>query len=252
MIKAVLFDLDDTLLGNKLDNFMQHYFALLGKHAHTIMAPQQFIAELLVCTRAMITSTDTSLTNRDVFWQTFAQRNGVDDIDGLEAYFDQFYRDTFPQLRTQTQCRNSAARLVQYCLDQALQVVVATNPVFPTIAIEHRLEWAGVSVRDFPFALVTTYSNMHSTKPHLSYYQEILDRIGCEPEAALMVGDSWENDMVPAASLGLATYWITDEGVEVPDTAVSLTAQGSLEKLEALVYSGWLLGWDAEERGKRG
>ncbi len=241
MIKAILFDLDDTLLGNELDNFMKHYFALLGQHAHTIMQPQQFISELLICTRAMITSTDTSLTNRDVFWQTFAERNGVDNIDELEAYFDLFYRETFPNLRDQTQCRASAARLVRRCLEQDLQVVVATNPVFPTIAIEHRLEWAGLAVSDFPFALVTTYSNMHSTKPHPSYYQEILERIGCTPESALMVGDSWENDMVPAARLGLATYWIADEGVAVPDTTVSITAHGSLEKLEELVYSGWLL-----------
>lgn len=241
MIKAILFDLDDTLLGNEIDNFMKHYFALLGQHAQTIIDPQEFISELLICTRTMIANTDTTTTNRDVFWRTFLERRDVGEIDELEAYFDIFYRDTFLKLRPQTQCRASAARLVQHCFDQDLQVVVATNPVFPTIAIEHRLDWAGVPVQDFPFALVTTYSNMHTTKPHPSYYKEILEEIGCEPEAALMVGDSWENDIVPAGSLGMATYWIADEDEVVPDTAVSLNAQGSLEKLEELIYSGWLL-----------
>ena len=240
MIKAILFDLDDTLLGNDIDNFMKHYFTLLGEHAHTIMQPQQFIAELLVCTREMIANIDPAVTNRDVFWQTFAERNGEYDIDELEAYFELFYRDTFPQLKPQTQRRESAARLVQYCLDQRLQVVVATNPVFPTSAIAHRLEWAGLPVDDVPFAMVTTYGNMHSTKPHPSYYQEILSRIDCEPGNALMVGDSWENDIVPAASLGMTTYWIAAEDAVGEDTAVSVTAQGSLEKLEDMIMSGWL------------
>ena len=240
MIKAILFDLDDTLLENDIHNFMNHYFALLGRHASVFMEAQRFIAELLICTRAMMADTDTSISNRDAFWGTFAERNEVDDIAELEAYFEQFYRDIFPQLRQQTRQRASAARLVQRCLDQGLQVVVATNPVFPPVAIEHRLAWAGVPVDAYPFALVTNYSNMHATKPHPAYYQEILQKIGCEPEAALMVGDSWENDIVPASGLGLSTYWIADEDEDLPDTAVSIIAQGSLERLEDLVVSGWL------------
>jgi HAD superfamily hydrolase (TIGR01549 family) len=240
MIKAVLFDLDDTLLGNDIDNFMNYYLALLSQHAKSIMDPQQFLTELLVCTRTMIANTDQSKTNRDVFWETFAQRNDMHDIDELENYFEGFYRDVFPQLKGQTECRESAARLVQYCLDQGLQVVIATNPVFPPIAIEHRMAWAGVAIDDFPFALVTNYSNMHTTKPHPSYYQEILQKIVCQPHEALMVGDNWENDMVPAASLGLSTYWIADDAADLPDTAVSINQQGSLKRLEDLIMSGWL------------
>ena len=55
-----------------------------------------------------------------------------------------------------------------------------------------------------------------------------------------MVGDSWENDMVPAVGLGLSTYWIAGEDEMVPDTAVSINAQGSLDKLYEMVQAGWL------------
>ena len=240
MIEAILLDLDDTLLGNDMNTFMHHYFGLLSRHAGAMMDSQQFISELLICTRAMIANTDTAVTNRDAFWAAFAERNRMYDVAGLETYFEQFYRDTFPQLREQTQLRPNAARLVQHCLDQGLQVVVATNPVFPPIAIEHRLAWAGLPVDAYPFALVTNYSNMHATKPHPAYYQEILQKIGCKPESSLMVGDSWENDMVPAVGVGLSTYWIAGEDEMVPDTAVSINAQGSLDKLYEMVQAGWL------------
>jgi len=33
MIQTILFDLDETLLGNHMDTFLPSYFALLGKHA---------------------------------------------------------------------------------------------------------------------------------------------------------------------------------------------------------------------------
>ena len=58
MIKAVLFDLDDTLLGNNIDTFMEGYFGLLGAHASEFMDAQTFIQELLICTQAMMADTN--------------------------------------------------------------------------------------------------------------------------------------------------------------------------------------------------
>jgi len=140
MLKAVLFDLDDTLLGNDMDRFLPGYFALLGQHAERYLPRDRFLQELMTCTEAMIRDVDPSLSNRDVFWQHFARRTGLD-VDELEAFFEQFYRHQFHQLRDRTEKRPFAAELVQFCLDQNLEVVVATNPLFPLIAIEARLAW---------------------------------------------------------------------------------------------------------------
>lgn len=240
MIDTILLDLDDTLLGNELNAFMKHYFGLLGEYAEQIMPSQQFIQELLIATRAMMTDTDTAVSNRDRFWQTFAKRTQQTNVDELEQFFEIFYRDHFPQLQATTQMRPAAARLVARCQDMGMKVVVATNPVFPPAAIRHRLAWAGVPDTDVPFALVTTYENMHSTKPHVSYYEEILQKVDSCPQQALMVGNDWEDDIVPAARLGLATYWIAEDDAPLPDTAVSPDGQGTLDQLDALIVSGWL------------
>ncbi|MCB8926496.1 MAG: HAD family hydrolase [Ardenticatenaceae bacterium] len=227
MLKAVLFDLDDTLLGNDMDRFLPGYFGLLGKFAEKYLPRDQFLQELLASTEAMIRNVDPTVSNRDVFWQTFEQRTGLKAAE-LEPFFEQFYRNQFSQLRDRTEKRPFATKLVQYCLEQNLAVVVATNPLFPRIAIDARLDWAGLPVTEYDFALVTTYENMHAAKPQPAYYSEILDKIECAPENALMIGNDWENDILPAHSIGLQTYWLSLDGESLP-TDLSVPYGRSLE-----------------------
>ncbi|WP_420630267.1 HAD family hydrolase [Candidatus Leptofilum sp.] len=216
MFKAILFDLDDTLLGNEMDHFLPGYFELLGQFAERYLPRDQFLQELMICTEAMIRNVDPALSNREVFWQRFEQRTGLDSAK-MEPFFEQFYRHQFHQLQGRTEKRPFAPQLVQFCLDHNLDVVVATNPLFPRIAIEARLDWAGLPVDAYNFALVTAYENMHAAKPQPAYYAEILDKIGCQPAQALMVGNDWENDILPARSLGIHTYWLSLDGTPPPD-----------------------------------
>lgn len=239
MIQAVLFDLDDTLLGNHMDTFMPRYFALLGEYARPIMERERFLRELMVCTEAMMESRDTAVSNRDVFWQTFQARNQINS-DGLEQFFDEFYRTEFWKLQTVVQRRPEAVSLVLACQEIGLQVVIATNPLFPRRAVEARLTWAGLPVETYAFDLVTTYENMHSAKPHAAYYQEILQAIACPPEASLMIGDDWEMDILPTTALGMNAYWLPPDDETSPPDPTRVVAYGSLAHLADLVQAGWL------------
>ncbi len=237
MIQAILFDLDDTLLGNDMDNFLPGYFSLLGEYATQFMPREQFLTELVTCTQAMVQNDDSSLSNRDVFWRLFAQRTGLDG-QKMEAVFDQFYRNQFLQLESRTVRRPFAAKLVKLCLDKNLDVVIATNPLFPLVAIEARLAWAGLPVEAYDFALVTAYENMHATKPSPAYYTEILEKIECAPENTLMVGNDWANDIVPAHSVGIHTYWLAPADAVTPDKTPSHRGT-SLQDLYVLLAAGW-------------
>ena len=238
MIKAVLFDLDDTLLGNHMDKFLPSYFALLSQYASRYLEPKRFLQEMLASTEEMMQNTNTAVSNREAFWATFQRRTGLDPVE-LEPFFDTFYRDQFPKLQAVTRRHPIASQLVQACFDARLKVVIATNPLFPSSAIEQRLSWAGIPIEQYDYDLVTTYANMHAAKPNQAYYQEILARIDCDPQNALMVGDNWENDIVPTAVMGCFTYWITPNNQAPPNEQVA-TAYGSLEQLFNLVTSGWL------------
>ncbi|MBE5901352.1 MAG: HAD family hydrolase [Lachnospiraceae bacterium] len=45
-------------------------------------------------------------------------------------------------------------------------------------------------------------------KPDPRIYQIALERSGCKPENAVMIGDRIDNDIVPAKRMGIKTIWI--------------------------------------------
>lgn len=239
-VETVFFDLDDTLLGNDMEQFLPRYFALLGEYARPIFSDRrQLLEELVHGTQAMIADPDRSRTNREKFWRTFTARTGLDQEEA-EPFFNRFYEEEFSRLEAVTERRPAAQELVRACFDRGLQVAIATNPLFPRRAIEHRLAWAGLPPTEFDFALVTSYENMHAAKPHEAYYREILARVGAKAETTLMVGDHWENDMAPAAAIGMRIYWVAPVGAEPPEAPARdglLVGAGSLQK-----FHRWLFG----------
>ena len=46
------------------------------------------------------------------------------------------------------------------------------------------------------------------SKPDRRIFEIALERSGCKPENAVMIGDRIDNDIVPAKQLGMKTIWI--------------------------------------------
>lgn len=236
MITTVLLDLDDTLLGNPTQQFIERYFAALNGHLNeTLHEP------MMRAVRAVMERGDPALTNSERFFETLLPALPVSRAE-FEESVTAFYRDVFPALREVTTLRPVARRLVDGLLARGYTVVVATNPFFPREAVEQRLAWAGVPVDEVPFALVTHLENMHFTKDHPEYYEETLARVGAAPSEAVMVGDDWYFDIVSASRAGLHTYWLGVPGTE-PDTSgtVHPSGCGTLDDFARLALDeGWL------------
>jgi len=112
-----------------------------------------------------------------------------------------------------------APRLIQRCNEKQLQVIIATNPVFPGPVTHARLKWGGIDT--FDYLHVSSYETSRHCKPNLAYFSEILDTFDLSPERCLMVGNDTEHDL-SAAHLGIKTFlvdtWIIDRGSKiVPD-----------------------------------
>lgn len=234
MLKAIFFDLDDTLLGNSMETFVPAYFQVLTRHAAHLIPPDRLIPELVRATQAMEANDGHGPTNEETFAAVFYPALGYEPGE-LKPLFEQFYAEQFPKLRPLTRPLPDARPLVEWALGRGLQVAIATNPLFPRTAIEQRLEWAGVPVTEFDYALVTSYEIMHATKAHPAYYREILTHLGRQPGECLMVGDDWERDIAPAASVGIPVYWIAEPGEAPPpyrgDKRGVLVGQGTLADL---------------------
>ncbi len=225
--KALLLDLDNTLLRNDMETFVPAYLSALAEFMADHFSPDFLIAHLMRATRAMMSDTDPSRTNREAFDAVFFPAIGRTRRE-LEPIFEAFYATRFPQLRSLTRPDPAARPLVEWAFEQGFQVAIATNPLFPRTAIEQRLEWAGVPPSEFPYALITSYEHMHATKPHPAYYLEIAQRLGRVPGECLMVGDEWELDVEPALQIGMGAFWISGSGEGPPDGGEHLLGMGSL------------------------
>ena len=239
MLRAIFFDLDDTLLSNSMDTFVPLYFRALTRYVGHLIPRECLISELLRGTRAMEANDGTGPTNEEAFAAVFYPALGHEP-DELRPVFEQFYAEEFPKLRALTQPRPEARPLIGWAFERGLQVVIATNPLFPRSAIEQRLEWAGVPVTEFDYALITSYEIMHATKAHPAYYREILTRLDRQPDECLMIGDNWEWDIAQAVSVGIPAYWIVGPGSAPPADGVSLIGHGTLADLWESVQAGGL------------
>ncbi len=226
-IKAVLFDLDGTLLPLDQDEFIKTYFALLASsmkpHGYE---PKQLVESTWKGTAAMIAN-DGSKNNSEAFWDVFTQIYGAEKLCDMEL-FDAFYRDTFGELQPLTSPNPMAASLIRTVKESGFRTVLATNPVFPQTATLHRMRWAGLAPEDFE--LYTTYENIGYCKPNLEYYREIARRLGVEPSECAMVGNDVNDDLV-AERLGMQVFLLTDHLVNRKNVDISRYARGGFAEL---------------------
>jgi FMN phosphatase YigB (HAD superfamily) len=226
-ITTLLFDLDDTLLGNDINQFIQPYLTSFAEHMSLVTPPQNFLSGLLAGTQEMMANRDPRRTLQQRFAEQFYPKANAP-ASTLNLRIDSFYSEQFGRLRSETRLIPAARDAVQWALNSGLQVVVATNALFPRTAILQRLAWAGVSADEFPFALITTYEFMHFAKPLPEYYAETLAWLDRRPEEALMIGDDWSQDIVPAHQAGLRTFWVAADSAQAPANTAHPLGQGSL------------------------
>lgn len=236
-IKAILLDLDDTLLINPMSRFVPAYMQLICQFSADLVSPEKLSSSLLRGTRAMEKNTDPSTTNETVFFSEFFSSVGVEER-VLRPRLERFYVDSYPELESLTHPSPFGRTMVERSFQAGLQVVIATNPLFPRMALEQRIAWADVPLSEFPYSLVTAFDNMHAAKPNPEYYFEILDNIGRNPQDCLMVGDDWDRDIAPAASIGIRVFWIRNQKNETPDNIPPYLwlGQGSLADLIRLLF----------------
>ncbi|HET8777115.1 MAG TPA: HAD-IA family hydrolase [Candidatus Limnocylindria bacterium] len=66
-------------------------------------------------------------------------------------------------------------------------------------------------------------------KPDPAIFEIALRAAGAAPADAVMLGDSWENDVVGAVGMGIAAAWLDRRGVGVRDPSVPVLTLASLE-----------------------
>lgn len=226
-IKAVLFDLDGTLLPMDQDTFIKAYLGGLAKKlAPHGYHPDEMVKAVYAGMKAM-TANDGSNTNEVAFWHAFTGILGEKVREDLPI-FDDFYRNEFQEVKNICGFLPEAAQTVRKLKEMGYRVVLATTPMFPSVATESRIRWAGMEPEDFE--IFTTYEHYHFCKPSLNYYREILEKLGVKPEECLMVGNDVGEDMI-TEELGMKVFLLPADLINKVGKDVTLYPQGDLNDL---------------------
>ncbi|MHA1738178.1 MAG: HAD family hydrolase [Candidatus Heimdallarchaeota archaeon] len=246
-IETILFDMDSTL--NEIDErfFSKNYFSLLHKNYFADMKVEYFFDNLTDITRHVMVSSSPDQLNIDTF---MIEMSKCFDRTPEELYnsFMSFYGKEYDKLKKHVKPAKVAKQLLNNCIDKGYEIVIATTPVFPEIAINKRLKWGNLD--KYNYKLVTHAENMHFSKPREEYYLEILAVIGREVNECIMVGNEFLGDIVGPTKMGMRTFYCPNPNSEddfftAPElkrfSKIKPTASGTLEDFNELVMNDFNL-----------
>jgi FMN phosphatase YigB (HAD superfamily) len=222
MIKAVLFDLDDTLLDINLTAFVARFLwgrAKILSRAARVPLPLAYAwqAQGYLEINAPGRRQD-SLTNGEYFDRRVSELSGVpmDEASLVNAFgfYEREYIRRFRDGLVMARPQRGARKTVERAMSLGYTVALATNPTFSLAVDLVRMEWAHVD--DLDFRLISHIGNSTRCKPEARYYQEFCAQLGLAPEECLMVGNDASRDF-PRPDIGLCTAYV---GHGLPQRAV--------------------------------
>jgi putative hydrolase of the HAD superfamily len=231
MRRALLVDIDDTVvdwMGPARDAVIE------SVATHRVLAgadPERLadrFLEIVEETHALWMSGELSVDRlRAERIRRLVTESGAADLDGEEAEeLADAYRTAY--LRA---CRpvDGAAELLAEVRRRGARVVAITNNL--VAEQEHKLRYTGM--RDLFDGLVISEAAGVS-KPDPAIFELGLRVAGVSAQEAIMLGDSWTNDVMGAVGAGVAAAWLDRTGAGRPDSAVEVLALTSLRPAHAV------------------
>lgn len=232
-MNTILFDLDGTLLPMDNEKFLEMYFSTMGEVvAKKGIDPNRLLKSLWVGTEAMLNN-DGSMVNEKRFWNAFNEHFGESEA-SIKGILEDFYKTEFDKLKVASRRHPLAIECIQILKEKGYQLVLTTNPLFPEIATYSRIKWAGLEPEDF--SVITTYENSSFCKPNIQYYNEVLKKIGKEPDECIMIGNDITDDMC-VGEIGMHTFLLNDCLINSEDKNIQKFNQGNFDELYKFIQN---------------
>jgi putative hydrolase of the HAD superfamily len=233
-IRAVLFDLDDTLF----DHRHCSRAALAGVRAgHACFAnvdPSQveasharILEELHLEVMAGRVDLDVARVER---FRRLYEWAGLDAPPELAARAAAIYRQRYLEARREVY---GAAALLEALKAHARIAVVSNN-----LLDEQRDKLRHCGLDHHIDALVVS-EEVGTSKPNAAIFRAALERVGAAADEAVMIGDSWANDIEGARAIGMRAIWFNRDGASSPDPQVpTIRRLGPVEEVLRIVLRG--------------
>ena len=232
-IRAVLFDLDGTLIDVDMNRFVPMYLRRLTDYMSDQVNPALATEALHHAVAAMFANVDASRTLESILLEVLETELAISPELYAEC-LEQFCQNDLESLRHLVTVHPLAAQLIGSSRNRGWEVVLATNPIFPRSVIDARLNWAELDSEVFHH--VTAYETAHFCKPSAGFFEEVLERLQLSAEACLMVGNDTLHDL-SASRVGMQTCLLTPWSIKRPGVHFKADWQGRHEDLLALFES---------------
>ncbi|HUU79152.1 MAG TPA: HAD family hydrolase [candidate division Zixibacteria bacterium] len=243
-INTLLFDMDSTLISIDEQGFSKKYFHLLHKTHFYELDFMFFVDAMVDITRYVMTTKLPKELTVDTFVKEMSKHFEISPEEIKSNLLD-FYHNEYSQLKSYIRPVRGVKKLIKNCFAKGYDVVVATTPIFPEVAIMKRLKWGGL--HNFDYKLVTHAENMYYSKPQEEYYTEVLSKINKEINECLMIGNEFMADIIGPTKLGMKTFYsplpsINDELFVSPElkrfSKIRPSYQGTMSDLAKLIDNG--------------
>jgi len=229
-IRAVLFDLDDTLFDHQ-GCAREALAAVRASHEGFRAMPAEalerahagFLEELHG--QVMLGRMPLEVARIERFRRLLGAA-GVAAGDDLAAALASTYRDAY---RTARRAVAGAAALLAAVKNRARVGIVSNN-----LLDEQRDKLRTCGLDAFVDALVVS-EEAQVSKPHPAIFELALDRLRVRPAEAVMIGDSWPADIAGARAAGIHAIWFNPAGVPAPESETAVPELRAFEPVEPVV-----------------
>lgn len=229
-IRAVLFDLDDTLFDHQ-GCAREALAAVRASHEGFRAMPAEaleraharFLEELHG--QVMLGRVPLEVARVERFRRLLGAA-GVAAGDDLAAGLASTYREAY---RTARRAVAGAAALLAAVKRRARVGIVSNNLLDEQ---QDKLRTCGLDA--FVDALVVS-EEAQVSKPHPAIFELALDRLRAQPAEAVMIGDSWQADIAGARAAGIHAIWFNPAGAPAPESEAAVPELRAFEPVEPAI-----------------
>lgn len=230
-MKAVLFDLDDTLFDHQhcyrqaLQSVYDHYQPLQAKGFSGLEAVYQTILEAF---HARAVAGEITLKQaRALRMQAIFADYGMDiTIEQAQQIDVDYYRYAYLTARRSVP---GARELLEKIRERGLTIGIITNHVLD----EQMDKLAAIDLTDLVDVVIAA-GEVGVSKPDPPIFHVLLDAVQCRPNETVLIGDSWHSDVIGATNVGIRAIWLNRYGDMCPDASLAKEIH-ALEPVEGVL-----------------
>lgn len=216
MLRAVLFDIDDTLFDHRhsarvsLQMLQAEFPALAGVPIEVLeLAHLEILNDVH---DQVLAGTITQEAARENRFTMLLARFGAECSAEERSRIREAYRQSY---RAARRAMDGVIPLLQELHARGLKIGVISNNL-----VEEQLDKLETCGLTGFIDSLTISEEAGMTKPDPRIFYLALERLGCAAEEVVMIGDAWQNDIVPARKLGMRTIWFNGYGLQSLDEGV--------------------------------